>query len=432
MMRKGFIFDSGKCVACSSCSVACAIENGSEKRLRSIFTNNPEAIEKVQVLNISLACNHCERSLCLEGCPASAYYRDEVTGAVIIDENKCIGCNYCTWNCPYDAPKYSEKKGVIEKCNLCISLIKSDFLPACVNGCPTGALGFGDIPNKIDLVENSPLPEKNINPAILVEDISELNNVRIVPETQSHTTIKTNDYFNSFGNLFGNVSLFLFSFLTTLSVSYVITSLYKGVFPSKIISILLLISIVFTSLIHLGKKIRAWRSVSNILHSPLSREIVMFVIYSLLTIAFAVFEIPMLFVATSVSGIALLIFIDTVYQFSESDRKFFFHTGQTFFSALLIISFLCKGVLPVLVLGFLKMLLTIFQIRAKPKNNIIFSLRFVRLTLLFVAVLGLVSTRVSEMNPLIVIFLAGELLDRLIFYIDFDPISIKSILRHYK
>ena len=431
-MRKGFVFDSGKCVACSSCSVACTIENGSEKHLRSIFTNNPEAIETIPVLNLSLACNHCEKPLCLEGCPASAYYRDEFTGAVILNENKCIGCNYCTWNCPYDAPKYSEKKGVVEKCQLCVSLIKSEMMPACVNGCPTGALGFGEIPNKVNPIDYSLLPDKNINPSLLLKDVSEVNRVRIIPDTKIHSTLNTNDSYYSFGNLNGNLSLILFSFLTTISVSSGITSLYKGVFPSKIISILLLLSIVFSSLIHLGKKFRAWRSVSNILHSPLSREIVMFVIYSLLTIASAVFEIPLLFVAASISGIALLIIIDSVYQFSESERKFRFHTGQTFFSALLIISFLCNGILPVIFFGSLKILLAVFQIRAKPKNNFAFTLRFVRLAFLFVSVLGLVSARVSEITPLIIIFLTGELLDRLIFYIDFDPMSINTILRHYK
>src|SRR5512133_736522 len=103
MMRKGFIVNTSKCVDCKACSAACIIENGWMVKPRNIYTYNSTAEQLFSLINLSLACNHCESAACMDGCPASAYSRDLVTGAVILDEKKCIGCRYCQWNCPYDA-----------------------------------------------------------------------------------------------------------------------------------------------------------------------------------------------------------------------------------------------------------------------------------------------------------------------------------------
>ena len=73
------------------------------------ITFNSEAKHLFPVINLSLACNHCESAVCMEGCPASAYSRETLTGAILLDEKKCIGCRYCQWNCPYDAPKFNSE-----------------------------------------------------------------------------------------------------------------------------------------------------------------------------------------------------------------------------------------------------------------------------------------------------------------------------------
>lgn len=92
-MRRGFIFNHDLCVGCHACSAACILENNWNIKSRTLYQLNQEALVPVPVLNLSMACNHCEKPSCLEGCPAGAFYRDETTAAVLIDGQKCMGCN---------------------------------------------------------------------------------------------------------------------------------------------------------------------------------------------------------------------------------------------------------------------------------------------------------------------------------------------------
>ncbi len=78
----GFIFDASLCVSCKACSAACILENGLQPGTRSIYTWNDSAVPLMRVISLSLACNHCVKPACLEGCPAKAYTIDE-NGAVI-------------------------------------------------------------------------------------------------------------------------------------------------------------------------------------------------------------------------------------------------------------------------------------------------------------------------------------------------------------
>jgi anaerobic dimethyl sulfoxide reductase subunit B (iron-sulfur subunit) len=104
-MRKGFIFNHDLCVRCQACSAACILENGWNVKPRTVYQVNPDTLLSIPVINISMACNHCEKPACLEGCPAGAFYREESSGAILINGLKCLGCNYCICNCPYDSPK---------------------------------------------------------------------------------------------------------------------------------------------------------------------------------------------------------------------------------------------------------------------------------------------------------------------------------------
>ncbi len=70
---------------------------------------------------------------------------------MLVDYDKCIGCKYCAWACPYGAPELDEERQVMTKCTLCVDRIcdgqlpKEDRKPACVKACPTGARLFGDV-----------------------------------------------------------------------------------------------------------------------------------------------------------------------------------------------------------------------------------------------------------------------------------------------
>ncbi len=97
------------------------------------------------------SCLHCETPDCVTVCPTGASYKRAEDGIVLVDEDKCIGCKLCSWACPYGAREYSEARGVMQKCTLCVDRIYNDSFeeidrqPACVMACPTRARHFGDL-----------------------------------------------------------------------------------------------------------------------------------------------------------------------------------------------------------------------------------------------------------------------------------------------
>ena len=84
-------------------------------------------------------------------CPTGASYKRKEDGIVLVDYDKCIGCKYCAWACPYGARELDEGRKVMTKCTLCVdrvcneSLPKEERKPACVMACPTNARLFGDV-----------------------------------------------------------------------------------------------------------------------------------------------------------------------------------------------------------------------------------------------------------------------------------------------
>ena len=144
--QKGFVFDINKCTGCQACSIACEIENELEPGAdwRQVTTFNERHVPGVLSFHLSVACNHCVDPPCMKNCPALAYSKDAVTGAVTVDPDLCIGCRYCTWACPYDAPRFNTASGVVEKCTFCQHRLEDGLEPACVTSCPTGALKLAD------------------------------------------------------------------------------------------------------------------------------------------------------------------------------------------------------------------------------------------------------------------------------------------------
>lgn len=182
MKRLAFYFDSSNCSGCKTCQVACKDKNDLElgvlwRRVYEVtggdWKQRGQAwLPDIYAYNISLSCNHCEDPICLKNCPAKAINKRE-DGIVIIDQQKCMGCKYCAWVCPYGAPQYDAIKGVMGKCDLCVDYIDEGKNPSCVDACPMRTLEFGDFDDLSDKYGNTaniyPLPNSEITePSIVI------------------------------------------------------------------------------------------------------------------------------------------------------------------------------------------------------------------------------------------------------------------------
>jgi menaquinone reductase, iron-sulfur cluster-binding subunit len=198
--RYGMVIDLDRCTGCGSCMMACAAENNvpalPQASARTGIT--PMLVRKVsngqdgnlrREAFIPILCMHCEHDTpCAKVCPQQAVEVDKATGIVMQMPQRCLGCRYCMTACPYHArffnwwdpawPAGMEKslnpgvavrmRGVVEKCNLCHARLHAaeekaaangrreidpaDYVPACVEACPTGAIHFGNLADGNDPV----------------------------------------------------------------------------------------------------------------------------------------------------------------------------------------------------------------------------------------------------------------------------------------
>jgi len=134
------------CLTCHSCTLACSLSHASSQDLLSVLLAgevSPARIFIVAQGNLSgiVTCRHCLSPPCLKACPTQAIQRNPRTGAVIINEELCIGCRDCLVACPFGAIILEAGKAI--KCDLC----QGD--PACVKVCPTKAIQFLDTEEEV-------------------------------------------------------------------------------------------------------------------------------------------------------------------------------------------------------------------------------------------------------------------------------------------
>jgi anaerobic dimethyl sulfoxide reductase subunit B (iron-sulfur subunit) len=178
-----FWLDASACSGCKACQVACKDRHDLPVgvRWRRVYevvgggwTRRDGAwLHDVFAYNLSVACNHCERPVCLEACPTGAITR-RPDGIVLLDGDRCVGCRYCAWVCPYGAPQFDAASGRMSKCSFCVDDLERGDAPACVTACPQRALDFGD-PEELAARHTAgatvhPLPDPSLTaPAWLLE-----------------------------------------------------------------------------------------------------------------------------------------------------------------------------------------------------------------------------------------------------------------------
>jgi len=440
--QKSFLFDVNKCTGCAACQIACSIENRVEAGIdwRRVHTFNPRHVPGVPSFHHSLACNHCVDPPCMKHCPALAYSKDPDTGAVTIDADKCIGCKYCSWACPYDAPRFNAGAGTMEKCTFCSHRLDEGLEPACVSLCPTGALGFGEYDPAGETVVPG-FTQSEIGPAIkfvtqrrwavasagpsVVTACVHPPDPAVVAATAAPGRI----------DLRSEWTLMVFTFLGALLSGWYAAALLapaQSIFapvgpPHPLIFAVAGAAGLALAASHLGRWNRAWRAVLNWRHSWLSREVLLFPAFlALATITLADGSAGGIFNwIVAALGFAALFAMDSVYHVTRAPGLWL-HSAQVFLTGLLMAGLFSSNSMVFGVAVVVKASLYLWR-----KYNFFRAFREARPWFTRVRVLaGLAAPLALWWNgdprwfPVIVaLILAGELIDRAEFYLELDAPS---------
>ena len=97
--------------------------------------------------------------------------RDVAPGEiVVVDKQKCIGCHYCFFACPFGVPQYTDEG--MDKCDCCIGNgVTPGDTPHCVATCPTQALTFGtmdELAQEVAEKKAKQMADSATNPSVIV------------------------------------------------------------------------------------------------------------------------------------------------------------------------------------------------------------------------------------------------------------------------
>jgi Fe-S-cluster-containing dehydrogenase component/DMSO reductase anchor subunit len=270
-----------RCTGCKACVSACHSLNGLDDhevwRDTGVLLGGNEAPGWQQT--ITTACHHCEDPGCLNGCPVGAYEKDQDTGIVRHLDDQCIGCSYCILKCPYDVPKYSKKRGIVRKCDMCHQRLAEGEAPACVQACPTEAIrivnvrshGSGVRDQKINFFSSTIHDPQSTIPSSSIT----LPTTRYVGRDVPATAYAADR--SALVPQHAHWPLILMLVLTQSGV---------GILPaSSSFSLTLTAAILFylgmaASVFHLGQPLKAWRFFLGLKTSWLSREILAFSLFA--------------------------------------------------------------------------------------------------------------------------------------------------------
>ena len=133
---KVFVIKPDICIGCRSCQLACSFHKAQMVDLSSAAIAVYRKHENASA--VPLVCMQCEDPKCLKSCPAQAITKDEQSGVVKIDPDKCIHCKTCLHACPFGNIRHSVALDRMVKCDYC------GGTPTCQQVCPVGAIDLVD------------------------------------------------------------------------------------------------------------------------------------------------------------------------------------------------------------------------------------------------------------------------------------------------
>jgi Fe-S-cluster-containing dehydrogenase component/DMSO reductase anchor subunit len=327
-----FEVDLDKCSSCKACVSACHSLNGLEdgetwREVGALFgerlERKPQGGNRVVPIQqaVTTACHHCIDPACLEGCPVLAYDKDPVTGIVRHLSDQCIGCSYCVMKCPYEVPKYSAKRGIVRKCDMCHDRLAVGEAPACVQACPSEAI-------RITLTQKDALrAELLANEPVWLCDSPDpdytLPTTRYL-STKPDADLRAADHF-TLRPAPAHWPLILMLVLTQAGIGGTVSSSSHGDSRQRFLSLALFIAGLVASVFHLGQPAKAWRVWLGWRTSWMSREAMALAAFAGIAGLALLARVPT-FVSTLI-GLIVLITQTMVYA---DTRRQFWRVGSTF------------------------------------------------------------------------------------------------------
>ncbi|UCF20272.1 MAG: 4Fe-4S dicluster domain-containing protein [Gemmatimonadota bacterium] len=430
-MANSFVFDPNRCTGCHACRLACSIENdlGLERSWRRIDTYNRNHLPNLPLYHLSLACNHCNEPACMYACPALAYSRDTATGALILDEGKCLGCRYCAWACPYDAPVFDQARGIMTKCTFCNHRLLDGLKPACAALCPTGALDFADLPEDRLRQEIAGFPTSALQPRLQIKPLRpERKRPLMTAADVRNPFVPSQEPSGSEISLRSEWSLVGFTTLLAVLVATVTANLKGALAVPPLVFLGAAALKLGLASAHLGRLSRAYRAVLNLRRSWLSREVVAVSSFVGLSCAYLWLAPDSRIVGASavLAGVAALWCADQVYGVLDGAAPVYQHSASVLWTGLYLSGLLGGTAWLAGLLGFGKMMLYVLRkLRlldtGKPVRPLISAARLV-VGLLLPLLLWSID-REATVALQVFFALLGEAIDRAEFYSELQPRS---------
>ena len=348
-----FHFDATACVGCHCCEAACNEQNNNDADIkwRRVGEMETGVFPDVSQLFNSMSCNHCIEPECLIGCPTESYIKLENNGIVFHDDDSCIGCQYCTWNCPYEVPVFNPDRGIVTKCHMCVDKLDVGETPSCVQACPAGAIEI-EVVNKEEWLKND-MAKEGVAPHLPNVDITKPTTRYTLPDDISEKDFKPADEHIT-KPAHSELPLVFMTILTQMSVGAMVAlglgeslsifgfdNLATGNFILSLFIILPALIGLPLSALHLGRPLLAHTAMKNWRNSWLSREALALGLYAgfgvLLAFGYFIessFLIFISMIAACASGIFGIYAQSMIYRIKarpswnkESTTKRFLSTG---------------------------------------------------------------------------------------------------------
>lgn len=286
-----FEVDLDACTGCKACVAACHSLNGlddGEAWRRVGALRGADEVGRPAVQTVTHACHHCVEPACLDGCPANAYEKDPVTGIVRHLDDACIGCSYCTLTCPYEVPTFNQDLGIVRKCDLCSDRLSVGEAPACVQGCPQGAI-------TVTLVDVAELTAATVAAPADAALVPGAPSSRLTTPTTRYRSRRplsaalVPDDAELVDPGHGHRPLAVMLTLTQVAVGALVVGGFLTVVDAGpaaatdalgLVGLLTGLVALSASVLHLGRPLLAWRAILGIGHSWLSREILAFGVFA--------------------------------------------------------------------------------------------------------------------------------------------------------